>query len=249
MKITYQFRRCGEKRARVKAALHDGALRVYLVNMTLQVLFENDDILAVNKPEGISSIPGHTKGETTLVSLVTEASGLKPYVVHRLDKEVSGVMLFAKNARTHKYLNEQFGNRTIKKTYLALVHGTIKDEKGIIDAAIRQCGSGRMAVDAKNGKPSQTEYETVRRYGKYTLVKVFPLTGRRHQIRVHLYSIGHPVAGDTRYGDRAVQKQFGRLMLHSRRISFYLPSGEKISVEAQPPQSFNQGVEGICDGR
>lgn len=211
----------------------------------IPILFENKDILAVDKPAGISSIPERDGSKDCLLSLLSSMFKEKLYVVHRLDKEVSGVILFAKNAASHKHLNDQFSHRLIKKTYVALTHGVITEEKGVIDKPIRQFGSGRMGVDFRKGKISATEFHVTERLRAYTLVKVHTLTGRRHQIRVHLYSIGHPIVGDLRYGDETLQKQFSCLMLHAQDITFRLLSGEKITIESPIPESFNIVIEKI----
>ncbi|HMD69265.1 MAG TPA: RluA family pseudouridine synthase [Chitinivibrionales bacterium] len=206
--------------------------------MELPILFENSDLLAVSKPEGLTSIPGSEKGNDTLLSLLSKQYGQKLFVVHRLDKDVSGVMLFAKNAAAHKCLNDQFAAHRIRKTYLALVHGAPGNGKGVINKPIHQYGSGRMGVDELRGKPSSTEYEVVEQCGKFSLVKANPRTGRKHQIRVHFYSIGHPIAGDRLYGDKTAQAAFPRVMLHAQEITFRLLTGEEKTVEAPVPESF-----------
>ncbi len=170
----------------------------------------------------------------------------KLYVVHRLDKDVSGVILFAKNAAAHKYLNDQFSHQNIRKTYVALTHGVIKETNGTIDKPLRQFGSGRMGVDLYRGKPCITQFCVADRFEGYTLVRAHPLTGRRHQIRVHFYSIGHPIVGDLRYGDKLVQRTFPRLMLHAQEIAFRLPSGEKVAIEAPISETFESAMEMIC---
>jgi len=202
----------------------------------IEILFENSDIIAVNKPEGIASNPG--EGKKGLPFLVASTSRGKLYIVHRLDKEASGVILLAKNREAHRYLNDQFSQRTVQKTYLALTLGIIQESSGAIDKPIRQFGSGRMGIDTKKGKPSFTEFEVTERFKDFTLVKAHPVTGRRHQIRVHLHSIGHPLVGDLLYGDKAVQRQFPRLMLHAQEISFHLRTGENIKIRAAIPESF-----------
>jgi tRNA pseudouridine32 synthase/23S rRNA pseudouridine746 synthase len=207
--------------------------------MTIPLLFEDNDIIAVNKPEGLTSIPGSEKGKETLLELLSKQCNQKLFVVHRLDKDVSGVMLFAKNAGAHKCLNDQFANHGIKKTYIAVVHGALDTAKGDIDKPVHQFGSGRMGVDELRGKPSSTEYEVVERLGKFTLVKANPRTGRKHQIRVHFYSIGHPIVGDRLYGEKAAQSAFPRMMLHAQEITFKLPSGEEKTVEAPLAESFS----------
>lgn len=209
-------------------------------------LFENDDVLAVHKPEGLASIPANV-GEASLLAWLASRIPGKLYVVHRLDKEASGVILFARHAAAHKYLNTQFSSRDVRKTYVALAHGIIPETHGVIDKPLREFGSGRMGVDLERGKPSVTEFQVIERLAAYTLLEAHPLTGRRHQIRVHLYSIGHPIAGDLRYGDRTVQRRFPRLMLHAQAIAFRLPTGEEVTVESPLPESFRTVVEGIRD--
>jgi tRNA pseudouridine32 synthase/23S rRNA pseudouridine746 synthase len=211
----------------------------------IPILFEDDDILAVNKPEGLASIPEGVRGRDCLLSMLSSMFPGKLYVVHRLDKGVSGVILFAKNAAAHRHLNDQFSSRSISKTYVALAHGVIKEASGIIDKPLRQFGSGRMGVDPRRGKPCTTEFQVTERFGSYTLVNAYPFTGRRHQIRVHFYSIGYPIAGDPRYGDKVVQRMFPRLMLHAHKITCQLPSGGEVTIEASIPESFQVVIETV----
>jgi len=211
----------------------------------ISVLFENEDVVAVNKPEGLASIPERGRGKEDLLTMLSSVVPVKLYVVHRLDKEASGVILFAKNASVHRSLNEQFSNRRIRKTYVALIHGFMRNEGDVIEKPLRQFGSGRMGVDPRSGKPCVTEFEVAERFPSYTLVRVLPVTGRRHQIRVHFYSTGHPIVGDLRYGDRAMQSMFPRLMLHARDLAFLLPSGVEASIEAPIPPSFESVLQSI----
>ena len=203
-------------------------------------LFEDADVLAVNKPEGLASISERDTTQESLLSLLSAARPTKLYVVHRLDKEVSGVILFAKNAAAHTFLNAQFSHHTVRKTYLALVHGVIAQKSGTIDVPLRQFGSGRMGVDSKRGKASVTTFHVLTRFAAHTLVEVHPVTGRRHQIRVHLYSLGHAIVGDPLYGEKAMQCHFPRLMLHAQRIEFRLPSDTEVMIKAPVPESFTQ---------
>jgi RluA family pseudouridine synthase len=182
-----------------------------------------------------------------MFSLLSAVVPGKLYVVHRLDKEVSGVIVFAKNAAAHRNLNEQFGSRTIKKIYVSLTHGIINDNRGIIKKPLRQFGSGRVGVDNQRGKLSATEFEVIKRLGAYTLISVCPVSGRRHQIRAHLYSIGHPIVGDLRYGEKKVQQKFPRLMLHAQKITLRLPSGKIVALEAPIPESFKAVIESIVE--
>jgi len=211
----------------------------------IPILFENADILAVNKPEGLASIPEGGKDKDCLLSLLSTRFQERLYVVHRLDKEVSGVILLARNTAAHKYLNDQFSHGSVSKTYVALTHGIIEEASGLIDKPLRQFGSGRMGVDLERGKPSTTEFHVTERLEAYTLVEAHPLTGRRHQIRVHFYSIGHPIVGDLRYGDKTVQCTFPRLMLHAQKITCRLPSGEEVTIEAMIPESFKAVIEAV----
>lgn len=208
--------------------------------MEISLLFEDDDVIAVDKPDGIASIPERTPDQTDLLSRLTEQRSARLWVVHRLDKEVSGVILFAKTAAMHRLLNDQFQGKKIDKTYIAIVHGRVAADHGVIDKAIRACGSGRMAVDERRGKPSQTCYHVLARTNCTSLLKVHPQTGRRHQIRVHLYSIGHPLVGDPRYGEKQLNLGFPRLYLHAQSIHFQnLHSGQEIQITSPLPDAFD----------
>jgi tRNA pseudouridine32 synthase/23S rRNA pseudouridine746 synthase len=121
----------------------------------------------------------------------------------------------------------------------------MESNRGVVNKPIREFGSGRMGVDEKRGKPSSTEFKVYERLKAYTLVRAYPLTGRRHQIRVHLYTLGHPIVGDLRYGDREAQEKFPRLMLHAMEIEFDLPSGERLKVEAPVPESFEAVLRSV----
>ncbi len=208
----------------------------------IPILFEDDDILAVDKPEGL--ISNARDFESGLLGRTQADRTGRLFVVHRLDKEVSGVLVFAKNAQAHRFLNDAFSRGEVRKTYFALVLGTVAGDKGIIDIPIREFGSGRMGADAVRGKPSRTEFEVVERLKETMLLRVRPLTGRRHQIRVHLYSIGHPVAGDLKYGDRTTQTAFPRLMLHATDIILPSLSGtDDIRIESPLTASFISVLE------
>jgi tRNA pseudouridine32 synthase / 23S rRNA pseudouridine746 synthase len=204
----------------------------------IRVLFENDELIAVDKPEGLASIPERNPATISLLKLLTAARGQKLYVVHRLDKQVSGVILFAKTPETHHRLNQMFEQRRMYKTYIAWVHGEIAADRGVIDMPLRRCGSGRMAEDRQCGKPCLTEFEVEQRSVGFTCVRVHPATGRKHQIRTHFFSIGHPIVGDTLYGDRRVQKTFPRVMLHALSLRFKLPDAGEIFIESRLPDAF-----------
>jgi tRNA pseudouridine32 synthase / 23S rRNA pseudouridine746 synthase len=205
------------------------------------VLYETDDYLAVDKPEGVVSV-GSAGG---LPELLAAGHPGRLFPVHRLDRGASGVIVFAKNAAAHRHLNGEFDRRAVAKTYLACVDGVLAVTSGRITAPIREFGSGRMGVDPRRGKPSTTEWKLSERLDDATLLRVHPATGRRHQIRVHLYHIGHPILGDPRYGDRVRQERFPRLMLHALAIGFALPSGERVDIEAAAPPSFEAVLAGL----
>ncbi len=167
------------------------------------------------------------------------------YTVHRLDKQVSGVILFAKTPEAHRQLNLMFEHRQVHKTYMTLVHGEIAGERGVIDKPLRCFGSGRMGEDIERGKPCRTEFCVLERMPGYTLVQVHPVTGRKHQIRAHFFGIGHPVVGDTLYGDKSLQKTFPRLMLHSLEIEFIEWTAQKINIASKIPSSFSSVIDRI----
>jgi RluA family pseudouridine synthase len=215
---------------------------------TIPVLFENDEILAVDKPEKLSSIPERNREKISLLKILNDHFQRKFFVVHRLDKQVSGVILFAKDPATHRYLNLQFEQRKVHKTYLALVHGTIEGDSGVIEAPLRRFGSGRMGEDRTRGKPCRTEFSLMERFSDCSLVRVNPLTGRKHQIRAHFFSIGHPIVGDTLYGDKSRQKTFPRLMLHALRVQFLSPAGVEICIESPSEANFDRWL-GRCRGK
>lgn len=215
----------------------------------LHILFQDDNIIAIDKPSGLACIVERDREKDNLHALLSLICPQKIYIVHRLDKEASGVVLFAKNADTHRCLCRQFTGHTVRKTYLALLHGSVAGDSGTIDKPIRQFGSGRVAVDMEHGKPSVTEYEVIERFRDYTLVRAHPVTGRRHQLRVHFYSIGHPIVGDPLYGLRDTsnkrQATSKRLMLHAEKISFSLPTGEQMIIESPSPEAFTQFITSL----
>ena len=212
----------------------------------IEVLLDRDDILAVNKPEGTPTIPGGGWTGPTALSEAEATAGGKLYVVHRLDKGTSGVVVFARDPETHRFLNERFSRREVRKTYLALVHGLVAAPKGEILHPLREFGSGRVGADPR-GKESLTRYEVSQHIGDYTLVVAYPHTGRRHQVRAHFYSIGHPIVGDSRYGSGRPAASFPRLMLHALAIVLETSPGTELPIEAPVPVSFRRVLERIVE--
>ena len=194
--------------------------------MELKVIYEDDRVLAVDKPAGVPTIPGRGAVGKPAVELV----GRKVWVVHRLDLDAGGLLLFAKDAATHRLLCGLFERRETEKRYLAVVRGALAGE-GEIDRPIRQFGSGRSAVDER-GKPSRTLWRALRPAPGGTLIEARPVTGRRHQLRVHLYHLGHPIMGDRLYGTEPAQ---GRLMLHSWKLKL---GGWDLTCPPPPDFSF-----------
>lgn len=211
----------------------------------IEILFRDDDCVAVMKPAGVAAVPERANDGTCLAAALAAQLGRRVFPVHRLDKEVSGVILFALSAEAHRFLNTAFERRRVHKTYLAVTHGRMETGGGAIARPIREFGSGRMGVDDARGKPSETRYEVLGRCARFSLVRAFPLTGRRHQIRVHLYSIGHPIAGDARYGDPALQRGHPRLMLTASGIDLSLPSGRRLELREVVPPDFAEAVRSV----
>jgi RluA family pseudouridine synthase len=185
-----------------------------------RVLFECDDFVVVSKEAGILSIKarGSLSFSVSLFDILKQKYGTL-YIVHRLDKDTSGIILFAKNKEAHKRFCSMFEKSEVEKKYLALVFGNMDSDSFKIEKPIKEFGSGRMGI-SEDGKNAITEFKVLERYDKYTLVEAKPVTGRRHQIRVHLYWCGNPVVGDKLYGDMEKQKNYKRMMLHSYFLSF-----------------------------
>lgn len=211
----------------------------------LDILFENDDLIVVNKPAGMVVHPaaGHASG--TLVNAVLgydpELEGIggeeRPGVVHRLDKETSGLILLAKNERAHRWLQDQFRLRKVEKTYLALVDGKPPTPSGRVEAHIGRDPSHRkrMAIVSESrGREAISEYKTLENFKAHTLLEFHPLTGRTHQIRLHCAFLGCPIVGDEIYGRRHSSIELGRHFLHAYRLKIVLP-GEKEPRQFEAP--------------
>jgi 23S rRNA pseudouridine1911/1915/1917 synthase len=210
----------------------------------LTVLYEDQDVVAIDKPAGMVVHAGAGVHSGTLVNALLHRFGalsgvggeLRPGIVHRLDRYTSGVLLVAKNDAAHQLLAAQFSGRQVEKVYLALVHGRVAREAGRIEKPIARdpIRRTRMTTRLAEGRAAWSEYRVLKRYAHYTLLEVRIGTGRTHQIRVHLSSIGHPVAGDKLYGAPANiegMPSLGRYFLHAHRIRFHKPSnGEEIEI-------------------
>jgi len=227
-------------------------LRAEPEEIPLTVLYEDDDVVAVDKPAGMVVHAGAGVHSGTLVNALLHRFGalsavggeMRPGIVHRLDRYTSGVILVAKNDAAHRKLAAQFSGRRVEKVYLALVHGAVKQESGVIDKPVARdpVHRTRMTARLRDGRPAHTEYRVTARLPGFTFLEVKIGTGRTHQIRVHLASIGHPVAGDTLYGAPAQvpgRVPLARYFLHAHRIRFFRPAdGEPVTVVSPLPQEL-----------
>jgi 23S rRNA pseudouridine1911/1915/1917 synthase len=221
------------------------------------VIFENDDFVALNKPAGLLSIPDRTQSAVSLKDMLIEKYG-SIFTVHRLDKDTSGMIVFAKNEGTHKFLSLAFEERQVEKYYQGMVHGSVAVKSGIIDAPINEhhLQKGVMVVH-RNGKPSQTGYEVLEDYKSFSLLQFQLFTGRTHQIRVHCKNMGHPLACDELYGDgkpvllSSIKRKFklskhdeeerpmlNRLALHSYCLKFTDAHGTPHHLTAELPKDM-----------
>jgi 23S rRNA pseudouridine1911/1915/1917 synthase len=229
-------------------------LRAVAEDLPLEILYQDDDVIAINKPAGMVVHAGAGRHSGTLVNALVHRFGklssvggdLRPGIVHRLDRLTSGVILVAKTDTAHRHLAAQFSDRNVEKIYLALVHGHMKMDQGQITKPIARDPIRRIRMTAKSatGRQAITEYTVLRRFEGYSYMEVKIGTGRTHQIRVHLASIGHPVAGDNLYG--APPAALARFFLHAHRITFTSPTtGEKISVTAPLPPELEEFLDGL----
>jgi 23S rRNA pseudouridine1911/1915/1917 synthase len=213
--------------------------------MPLSVVYEDDDLIVVDKPAKlvVHPAPGHESG-TLANALLARYPDLpidedgRPGIVHRLDKDTSGLIIVAKDDASRRNLQGQFKEGQVDKIYLALVEGTVEPERGIVDAPIGRDPKNRkrMAVVRTGGRQAVTEYRILEHLGGFTLLEVRPRTGRTHQVRVHLAFVQHPVVGDRVYGRRKQRLAVERQFLHAHRLSFLLPtSGQAVELESELP--------------
>jgi 23S rRNA pseudouridine1911/1915/1917 synthase len=216
-------------------------------DLPIQVLYEDADVIAINKPAGMVVHTGAGRHSGTLVNALLHRFGklssvggdLRPGIVHRLDRFTSGVILVARNDAAHRNLAAQFASRQVEKIYVALVHGRVKDQQGRIDTPIARDPVRRVRMTARlaQGRQASTSYQVLKRFEGFTFLEVKIGTGRTHQIRVHLASIGHPVVGDKLYG--APASDLGRYFLHARQIAFTSPgTGQRITLSAPLPEEL-----------
>jgi 23S rRNA pseudouridine1911/1915/1917 synthase len=235
--------------------------------MNIPIIYEDDFLFAINKPAGLTVHKTHPDDphktvadillaeRPYLASVGDTAKGLhspqnlRPGIVHRLDKGTSGVMVIAKDQETFHILKHQFQARTVKKEYLALVHGRPRERSGVIDLPLGKVGT-RQTVQLKGRREltvrqARTEYAVKRTYADYSLLRVHPLTGRTHQIRVHLKAIGHPIAGDPEYGSGSSPAGLDRMFLHAQRLEITSPQGSRLALEAALPEPLQKVIDSL----
>lgn len=220
-------------------------------DIPLEIIFEDEDIVIINKTQGMVVHPGAGNPDGTLVNAllyhIDDLSGIngeiRPGIVHRLDKDTSGILVVAKNDTAHVHLSEQLQNRTVKRTYWAIVHDQIPHEHGTVDAPIGRDPNDRQKFTViKDGKEAITHFKVLEHFEKYTFVEISLETGRTHQIRVHFNYIKHPVAGDEIYGPRKTLKGKGQF-LHARALEFIHPRiNEVMRFEADLPEIFEKNL-------
>jgi 23S rRNA pseudouridine1911/1915/1917 synthase len=233
--------------------------------MDIPILYEDEDILVVNKPAGLVVHPDGKTNEPALTDWVLEhfphvqgvgepttlSNGAiidRPGIVHRIDRETSGVLVIAKNQNSFEFLKKQFQDRVIEKSYRTFVYGIFKEKSGVIDRPIARSSGDFRKWTAERGRRGEereavTEYSVLDEHGAFSFLSVFPKTGRTHQIRVHMKAVGHPVVCDKLYAPKREHALgFTRLALHAFSIRFVLPQGKEISVQAPYPEDFKQAL-------
>ena len=227
--------------------------------MDLDIVYEDSDLLIVNKPVGLVVHPAHGHYSGTLVNGLlahcTDLSGIngkmRPGIVHRIDKDTSGLLMIAKNDLAHQHLAEQLKAHSIKRANYALVQGVISEPAGLVDAPIgrHEIDRKKMAVTFKNSKEARTHYYVKERFAKNTFIECRLETGRTHQIRVHMAYLGHPLVGDPLYGTRKNNLDFPGQALHAYALGFVHPrTGEELYFEAPIPEHFQSVLKTLAQG-
>lgn len=251
------------KLAKAKYVVKEGDVITYVLpeeevleykaeDIPLDIIYEDADVAVVNKPQGIVVHPsaGHTSGTlvNALMYHVKDLSSIngvvRPGIVHRIDKDTSGLLMIAKNDKAHNALAAELKDKKSLRKYVAIVHGNLPNDRGVIEAPIGRSDKDRkkQAVTAK-GKPAVTRFTVLERFGNYTLVELQLETGRTHQIRVHMAYIGHPVAGDPLYGPRKTLKGHGQF-LHAKTLGFTHPTTEElVEFTAEEPAIFKETLD------
>jgi 23S rRNA pseudouridine1911/1915/1917 synthase len=234
----------------------------------LNIIKETDQFIVLNKPPGLLSIPDREGKDISLKSLLQDAYG-EIFTVHRLDRDTSGIIVFAKTAEEHQFLSKSFEDRTVEKYYAGIVNGTLSEKKGTVEVTMMQHPGkmGIMIVDRK-GKNSITDYEVIEEFGKYSLMQFRIHTGRTHQIRLHMQYLGHSIVCDETYGDgqpimvSSIRRKFklsksefeerpilARLGLHAQKLKFQDQAGNSYELEAEMPKDMRALLQQLRKGR
>lgn len=233
-------------------------------DIKIDILFQNEDFIIINKPAGLQVHPSDSEKEQTLANALvvcfpeiaavhdgSQDSWMRPGIVHRLDKDTSGIIVVAKNMKTFTELKRQFADREIIKNYVALVYGNLENKSGVVDKAIARAASFKKQKIAQGktkglARAAVTEYSVLKRYPEFDFVEAIPRTGRMHQIRVHFASLGHPIVGDRKYKRKGIvlQKIVKRHLLHAQRLEFDL-WGQEFQFSADLPADFAGFLKGL----
>lgn len=230
-------------------------------NIPLDIIYEDQDVLLINKPKDmvVHPAPGHFSG--TLVNAVMYHCGdqlstingvLRPGIVHRIDKDTTGVLVICKNDKSHRSIADQLSVHSITRAYHAIVYNNFTEDEGTVDAPIGRMQTDRkkMGINQKNGRPAVTHYRVLERFGRYTYIECRLETGRTHQIRVHMASIGHPLLGDTIYGPAKDSFKLQGQALHAKILGFIHPyTGEYMEFESPLPEYFTELLARLRNGR
>ena len=211
-------------------------------NIPFEMIFEDEELLVVNKAAGMLVHPTHWEKNGTLLNAITyhlntdKKNFIRPGLIHRLDKDTSGLIVIAKTSHAHRVLADHFHRKLVEKRYIALVEGVIKKDSGTIDAPIGRFAEEKLWNIKEDGKRAETRFRVLERNTDTTLLELEPVTGRTNQLRIHCAYIGHPIVGDQRYNGR----EFSRLCLHARKLSFWHPNGDRrLEFETECPPEIN----------
>ncbi len=264
VKPSYQLRLNDEIRFKIQDTKSE---LVKNQNLKIKIIYQDKNIIVIDKPAGTSVHPAKADEKNTLVNFLvykfpeiknvhdnTKDSYLRPGIVHRLDKDTSGVMVVARNIKAFQELKNLFKEHKVEKKYLALVYGKLKDKKGVIEKPIARAATYKKQVIAGRKTKTKireavTRYKVIKEYQNYSLVEAMPKTGRMHQIRIHLFSIGHPIVGDKIYKTkrRDIPQGVARQLLHAKSLSFKL-LGKQYNFQADLPEDFSKLLMGLTKG-